>query len=201
MQEFPLSASSAGVREADDRLDRVDAATHLRHLEHWRALAAELAGLLPARLSTADQVSAAVLAEEIRARIAAIEHKAYLMPINGDSGFYLDLADLPRTHAFRVVADYERYLARLRDLPRYFDENLALLRDGLAGGITVPQVVLAGRDAAARTHAEIADATQSVFYAPFAHMPSTVPVATADRLRAEARTVMVHELFSSYCRV
>jgi uncharacterized protein (DUF885 family) len=201
MHEYPVFASSAGVREADDRLDRVDAATQLQHLAHWRALAAELEGLLPARLSTADRVSATALAEEVRARIAAIEHKAYLMPINGDSGFYLDIADLPRAHAFRVVADYERYLARLGDLPRYFDENLALLRDGLARGITVPQVVLTGRDTAARAHAEVADATQSVFYAPFAHLPSTIPAATAARLKAEARTVIEQAVKPSYARV
>src|SRR5205823_6590697 len=123
----------------------------------------------------ADRVSAAVLAEEIRARIAAIERRDYLMPLNGDSGFYLDVADLPRAHAFRTAADYERYLARLRDLPRYFDENLALLRDGLVQGITIPQVVLAGRDAAARAHAEIGDPTRSAFYAPFAQLPSSIP--------------------------
>ena len=156
MREFPLLASSAGVHDADDQLDRVDIATQLRHLEHWRAIAAELAALGPDQMPTADRVTAAVLAEEVRARIAAIEHRAYLMPINGDSGFYLNIADLPRGHAFRSVADYERYLARLHDLPRYFDENLALLREGLAGGITVPQVVLAGRDRVARSHAEIA---------------------------------------------
>jgi uncharacterized protein (DUF885 family) len=201
MQEFPLFASSVGVREADDRLDRVDVATQLQHLAHWRAIDAELAALPPASLSTADRVSAAVLAEELRARIAATEHRDYLMPINGDSGFYLDIADLPRAHAFRTVADYERYLARLRDLPRYFDDNLALLRDGLARGITLPQVVLAGRDAAARAHAEVGDPTRSVFYAPFAQLPGSIPAATADRLRAAARAAIAEAVIPAYAKV
>ncbi len=201
MQEFPLLASRVGLREADDRLDHVDAATQLRHLEHWRATAAELSALQTTRLSVADRVSASVLAEQVRAHIAAIEHRTYLMPINGDSGFYLGIANLPRAHAFRDVADYEHYLARLRDLPRYFDENLALLREGLANGITVPQVVLAGRDAAARAHAEVADATKSVFYAPFAHLPSTIPDATAARLRAEARAAIEQAVIPAYAKV
>ena len=201
MQEFPQLASRVGVREADDRLDHVDAATQLRHLEHWRAIAAELAALQPTRLSTADRVTAAALAEQIRARISAIEHRAYLMPLNGDSGFYLGIANLPRAHAFRTVVDYERYLARLRDLPRYFDENLALMREGLARGITVPQVVLAGRDRAARVHADVADATQSVFYAPFAQLPSTISAATADKLRAEARAAIEQAVIPAYAKV
>jgi len=201
LQEFPLLASRVGVREADDRLDRVDAATQLRHLEHWRAIAAELAALPAAQLSTADRVSAAVLAEQVHARISAIEHRAYLMPINADSGFYLGVANLPRAHEFRTATDYERYLALLRDLPRYFDDNLALLREGLARGITVPQVVLVGRDAAARAHAEVADATKSVFYAPFARIPSTIPAATADRLRADARAAIEQAVIPAYAKV
>src|SRR5678815_4532303 len=54
IQEFPQLASRAGVREADDRLDHVDAATQQRHLAHWRAIAAELAALRPDGLSAAD---------------------------------------------------------------------------------------------------------------------------------------------------
>ncbi|HEY0483211.1 MAG TPA: DUF885 family protein [Kofleriaceae bacterium] len=201
MQEFPQLASRVGVHEADDRLDHVDAATQRRHLEHWRAIAGELEALRPARLSAADRVSAAVLAEQVRARIAAIERRTYLMPINADSGFYLGIAELPRSHAFRVVADYERYLARLRDVPRYFDENLALLREGLAAGITVPEIVLTGRDGAARAHAAVTDATQSVFYAPFAHLPSTIPGAVADRLRGDARAAIEQAVIPAYAKV
>jgi uncharacterized protein (DUF885 family) len=201
MREFPLLASSVGVHDADDRLDRVDAATQQRHLQHWRAVAAELAALPAGRLPAADRVSAAVLAEQVRASIAAIERQAYLMPINGDSGFYIEIADLPRNHVFHTTADYERYLTRLRDLPRYFDENIALLREGLARGFTIPQVVLAGRDAAARSHAEVADPTHSAFYAPFARLPAAIPAAAADRLRATARAVIEQAVIPSYARV
>ena len=155
----------------------------------------------PTRLSVADRVSAAVLAEQVRAHIAATEHRTYLMPINGGSGFYLGTANLPRSHPFRVAVDYEHYLAQLRDLPCYFDENLALLREGLAQGITVPQVVLAGRDGAARAHAEVADVTMSVFYAPFAHLPSTIPDATAARLRADARAAIEEAVIPAYAKV
>jgi len=200
LQQFPQLASRAGVHEADDRLGRVDVATQNERLAHWRALSAELAAVPKPTLSAADRVSAAVLAEDVRARIAAIEHRSYLMPLNGDSGFYLSVANLPRSHQFRTVVDYERYLAQLRDVPRYFDENLALMREGLARGITVPQVVLTGRDAAARSHADAAP-TDSVFYAPFIHLAAGIPEATASRLRADARTVIEQTVAPAYARV
>ena len=201
LRESPLLATSVGVHDTDDRLDHVDAQTQLRHLEHWRAIAAELAALPGDQLPAADRVSAAVLAEQVRAGIAEIEHRAYLMPLNGDSGFYLDIAELPRAYAFRTAADYEHYLARLRELPRYFAENIALMREGLSRGITLPQVVLTGRDTAARRHAEVADPTQSVFYAPFTQIPATIPAADAARLRDQARLVIAQAVIPAYTGV
>ncbi|HZJ65835.1 MAG TPA: DUF885 family protein [Kofleriaceae bacterium] len=201
LQEFPQLASRAGVREADDRLGHVDAASQARHLAHWRAVAADLAALPPAQLSPADRVTAAVLAEQVSERISGIEHRSYLMPINADSSFFAGLTDLPRRQPFHTVVDYERYLAKLRDLPRFFDENLALMRDGLAAGMTVPQIVLTGRDGAARVHGEVTDPTKSVFYAPFARLPDTIPAATAAKLRADARTVIEQAVIPAYAKV
>jgi uncharacterized protein (DUF885 family) len=201
MQEFPLLASRSGVHEADDRLDHVDAATQQRHLAHWRATAAELAALRPDGLSAADRVTAAVLAEQIHERISAIEHRMYLMPVNGDSGFYAGIANLPRARDLRTAVDAERYIARLRDVPRYFDENIALMREGLAQGLTVPAVILAGRDGAARVHGDVTDPTRSVFYAPLTKLPDTIPAATADRLRAEGRAAIEQAVIPAYAKV
>jgi uncharacterized protein (DUF885 family) len=200
LEEFPQLATSVGVHDRDDRLNRVDTATQDRHLAHWRGVAAELAALPPPSSDT-DRATAAALAEEIHDRISTIERRAYLMPINGDSGFYLDIAQLPRGLAFHTATDYERYIARLRDLPRYFDDNLALLREGLQRGITVPQVVLTGRDAAARSHAEVGDPERSVFYAPLARIPSTIPEPVAAKLRAAARAAIAEAVIPAYAKV
>ncbi len=201
LREFPQLASSAGVRDYDDRLEHVDAATQAQHLEHWRGVARELEAIPRAALSAADRVSASVLAEEVRARATAIEMRAYLMPLNGDSGFFIDLAQLPAGQALFDARDYERYIARLRDVPRYFDENLALLREGLASGVTVPQVVLRGRDAAARAHADVADPRKSVFYAPFAAMPAAIPADQAARLRADGLAAVRDAVIPAYAKV
>src|SRR5262249_48964435 len=125
----------------------------------------------------------------------------YLMPMNGDSGFFIDLAQLPRSLGFFAVGDYERYIARLRDVPRYFDENIALLRDGLATGMTVPQIVLRGRDGAARAHADAADPQKSVFYAPFLSMPTTIPADRAARLRADGLAAVRDAVIPAYAKV
>ena len=71
------------------------------------------------------------------------------MPFNSDSSFWTYLDSDPLESA----PDARRYIARMRDIPRYFDEQIVNMRAGLARGFTVPQVTLAGRDASIATFA------------------------------------------------
>ena len=56
-----------------------------------------------------------------------------------------------------TAADYEAYIARLADVPRYFDQQVANMRAGLARGFSVPRAVLDGRDGSIAAVAELAD--------------------------------------------
>jgi uncharacterized protein (DUF885 family) len=201
LEQFPSFATNVGVHEYDDRLEHVDPATQLKRLEHYRALSKTLAGIRVAGLSVEEQATLAVVAEQTRAAAAAIEVGATLMPMSGDSGFFIDLAQLPQAHEFQTVSDYERYLKRLGEIPRYFDDNLALLREGLARGITLPSVVLKGRDQAARAHAEPKALTASVFYAPFTHFPASIPPGERSRLEALGLAAVKTSVLPAYAKV
>ena len=60
----------------------------------------------------------------------------------------LDLSRL--VAAVRRCRRYRRYIARMRDIPRYFDEQIVNMRAGLARGFSVPRATLDGRDAVDR---------------------------------------------------
>jgi uncharacterized protein (DUF885 family) len=72
----------------------------------------------------------------------------------------------------------------MRDIPRYFHEEMEEMRAGLKRGFTPPQVTLQGRDGSITA---VTDATpeESLFYTPFKEMPG-VPAADQASLRAEA---------------
>lgn len=201
LSEFPLLATSVGAHELDDRLDRVDEQSQQRRLQHWRQLAGELEAVPRQGLTAAERIDADVLAEQVRAFVAGLEAKGYLFSVSGDSSFFSDLPQIPRQHLFRDAADYEKYLRRLRDVPRYFEENLQLLRDGLKIGFTTPQVILKGRDKAAQVHAEVKDARKSAFYAPFLSIPASIPPPDAARLRAEAEAAIREAVIPAYQQV
>ena len=97
---------------------------------------------------------------------------------------------LDRVHAaagFRHCRAYRAYLARLRDVPRYFDEQIANMRAGLARGYHACRACpCVGRDKTIEPYVE-GDATNPL-YAPFTQMPADVPARpTRTAMRAEAR--------------
>ena len=58
----------------------------------------------------------------------------------------------------------------MRDMPRYFREQMDEMRAGLARGFTPPRVTLEGRDASLTAVTE-AKPEDSLFYTPFKEMP------------------------------
>ena len=193
LSEFPQLATSVGERAWDDRLERVDAASRVARLARWRATREALAAIARREMSPATRIDRAVFENQLHAFIAQAECHADRMPINGDSSFFGPLVDLGDAQPLRDVADYQRFVQRLADIPRFLREHIDLLREGLATGYTVPQVVLEGRDQPLAAIAGLADPEATPFWKPFARLP-TEQVALQD----EARHVIAMQVLPAY---
>ncbi|MBU3079524.1 DUF885 domain-containing protein [Sphingomonas quercus] len=174
-----------GNRGADeaglDHLPRVDAKTQAAHLDYWTKALAELDGIPANELSAEEKINAAVFRRSIQTLADEVRFKTYEAPFNADTFFWASLS--PRSGGFRSVKAYENYIARMRDVPRYFDEQIANMRDGLKRGYSVPRVVVTGRDKTIEPY--IASDQSNPFYGPFREMPASIPAAEQARLKAE----------------
>ena len=194
------AARSGRVRQTDGtygpphRLAMVDPASQEAYLDHTRALLARMDRLPTAGLSARDRIDAAVFRTNLEHVLINGQFRQWEMPFNSDSNFwtYLD-----RASGLRTVGDYQAYIARMRDIPRYFDQNIDNMRAGLARGFSVPQVTLAGREASIISF--ITDGAQdNAFYRAFDDLPANIPAGEQARLRAEARAAIEEAVIPAY---
>jgi uncharacterized protein (DUF885 family) len=181
-------------------LPHVDAGTQAAKLAHWEGVMRQLDGVRVSGLSAGEVVNYKVF----RAQIAVMENqqrfREYEMPANSDSAFWSGLAD-PRLESFKTQKDYENYVAEMKDLPRFFAEEMANMRAGLKRGFTPPKVTLAGRDGSIAAIAEANRAESSPFYKPLLKIPGNIPAEAQAKLRAQAVAAIRDDVTPAYARL
>ena len=147
-------------------------------------------------LSPEEKVNAQIFRTSIRALASDVRYRTYEAPFNSDTFFWTDFT--PR-QGLSTVAAYRAYLGRLRDVPRYFDEQIANMRAGLARGYSVPRVSVVGRDKTIEPY--VKGDTSNPLYAPFTQMPPSIPSADQEAMRAEAATVIRDTVAPAYAKL
>ena len=190
-QEARLPGRGPGA--AADHLPRVDPASQQARMAYWQRTLAELDRIPVAELSAEEKLNHAVFRTSLEEMISDVRWRTYEAPFNSDSFFWTEVAP---GSGFANEAEYRRYIARLRDVPRYFGEHLANMRTGLTRGYSVPRITLTGRDNTIEPFT--ADSEENPLYAPFRRMPATMPADLQAQLRAEGRAAMREAAIPAY---
>ncbi|MCJ2183579.1 DUF885 family protein [Novosphingobium sp. 1949] len=169
-------------------------------LARWSAVEKQLAGIDPARLSAANKINLAVYQSQIDALLAAQQFREYEKPFNADTSFWGNLADWAR-QPISDEAGARNYLEMLREIPRYYDQQIANMRAGIKRGFTAPRVTLTGRDAGIKLVIAAATPQDNPFYAPFKDLPDTIPQATRAALQAEAAQVIAQGVVPAHTKL
>ncbi|MBV9570246.1 MAG: DUF885 family protein [Alphaproteobacteria bacterium] len=186
LEQFPDQEDSQ--KPIADHLPKEDPVTQQMRLQYWQNVLRKLDGVPRDRLSAEEQVNYDVYRPEIEDFIADAKFRDYEMPANSDSAFWTDLGYTAR-RPFKTLADYKNWIAQLRDIPRYFHEQVANMRAGLARGFTPPRVTLQGREKSIATVAE-GKPEDNPLYTPFKEPMVGLQPAEQARLKAEAAQVI-----------
>jgi uncharacterized protein (DUF885 family) len=195
-QEMARGGNQQGAAGASETFPKVDAASQQSRLTYWTRTLATLDAIPFDELSPEEKVNAEVFRASIRALANDVRFRIYEAPFNSDTFFWTEFT--PR-QGFGTAEAYRAYLGRLRDLPRYFDEQIANMRAGLARGFSVPRVSVIGRDKTIEPYVK-AD-TSNPLYAPFTEMPPTISAAESAAIRAEADTTIRGVVAPAYERL
>jgi uncharacterized protein (DUF885 family) len=180
-----------------DYLPDVGEAAQAARLERWRQTKAALAQVDRASLGPAEQIDFDVYLGQIDALEAAQAWQEWQAPFNSDSSFWGDLAEGGQ-RPFRKASDYRNHIARLGQCRRYFDQQIAAMRLGLARGFTPPRVTLTGRDLSVAAVAQATSPEATQFWEPFAHMPAAWPQALREDLARRGRAVIAEQVIPAH---
>lgn len=184
-------------RRVSPELPSVDVAKQQADLKHWQGVLRQVDALHPALLSPEERVNYEVFRAQIIVLIDQQKFREYERPANSDSTFWSDEEGVGR-ETLHTEQDYVNYISQLKDLPRYFHENIANMRAGLARGFTSPKVTLTGRDESLVPVADAKTSQSTVYYKPFEKMPAAIPAAEQDKLRTEGAAVIASDVIPVY---
>ena len=179
------------------RMPDVSPASQQARLKVWDDVLAQLDRIDPKGLSAENRINLAIYRDQVFNLAQDVRLKTYEMPFNSDSSFWSNLSFMARRE-MKTAEDYRNYLARLNDVPRYFDQQADNMRAGLKRGFSVPRAVLAGREVAIANVAELKDPTESPLYAPFTRLPASMPADQRSALQAEARQAISNSVIPAY---
>jgi uncharacterized protein (DUF885 family) len=197
--QFAGADDEDGPTVPSDTLPRVDASTQAARQRYWSEVLGQLQGIDPKELTGEDPANDAVYRQQIEVLLADQRFMTWQMPFNADTAFWSNLGFSARA-TFTDTAAYRRYLGRLHDVPRYFDEQIANMRLGLARGFTQPKIIVASQYDGIRAVANATD-DENIFYTPFRRMPSVIPAAEQARLREEARKAITQQVRPAYAKL
>ncbi|HET9862926.1 MAG TPA: DUF885 domain-containing protein, partial [Steroidobacteraceae bacterium] len=200
----PMNATAIGDSRFDDRLDEsTSPGFREKSLAIERAYLDRVRKIDAAQLSGSRRISYEIFVGEREQALAGTPFHEEYMPFNQMSGLPMDLVVYGSGEGpqpFATVADYERFLERVGEFPRWADGAIALMRAGMAQGITLPRPAVVKMIPQLR---EIVTATpqQSIFWAPIGSMPKDFPAADARRLTDAWAAMLRDRVLPAYARL
>jgi uncharacterized protein (DUF885 family) len=195
----PEWATMLGDGRYNDRLRDNSPEFFQSDSEQKRGFLARFQAVDPAGFSRQDALSRELMIRQLRQEIEGAQFKPWEMPVNQINGLHLELPDLVLLTPFNTVADYDHYLARLRQIPHAFDQVTVNMRQGMRDGLMPPRYLL---EKVAAEADDLASRTgqNSPFATPVKEFPSSVPPTEQKRLRDAVLAVIAGQIVPSYQR-
>jgi len=195
MRASPESETARGDYRDNALLDDYSLAASVKRNAVDRAYLAKLEAISTEGFPEQDRLSHDLLLHVLDNRIADYELKNYEMPISQMQGIHNHLADLPNSVPLDTVKHYEDYIARLRRIPRAFEQTIEVLRQAEKDGLIPSRILL--EQIPAQCEGTVAE---NPFLAPTKKFPASIPAEDQKRLTEEIVQVVNAEVLPAYRR-
>lgn len=194
----PTYATSLGVHQYDDQLVDKSAEALSKQDKQMQHFLKALNQIDNAELDRTSQINLLMQKRRIKNYVDEYRFKAHFVPITSEFGFHSSLAGLPRTAKFSNLKDYQNYLRRLELIPRYFEQQIYWMKQGMAVGLVQPKIVLKDFELSVKPYFE-GRPQDSVFYGPFVQFTQTsIDQAQQKQLQKQAASSVSENVFPAY---
>ena len=186
LEQSPVFATTLGVRDYDDRIGSPSLETNDAQVAKMREFKERLEAINQDSLDAQEKINRDLLLLNLSTSIEADEYGGKYMLMTNRYGPHTTITRLPDRLPFFTKADYESYVSRLGDIPRYLSEATDTLRAGAEAGWTQPCEPMKRVDGSIRFHL-VEDVSDSVFLKPFETKPATMKARDWKNLEKRAR--------------
>ena len=193
----PISAGFDGDKNARRILPDVSPEMGRKISQADETFRARWQSIPTATLSEDDKLNHALLGWTLsqKALIGPVDNSR--IPFTNDSGFYNNITYTVRNTRFDSAQDYDDYMARLKDMPRFFGQHIANMRRGISDGYTAPAEIMPGVIKGIRNMTEV-EAEAHPLAAPFLNVNSRLPEIERVRIKAEGLAVVNRAVLPTY---
>jgi uncharacterized protein (DUF885 family) len=200
MLEHPDDATWFGDPRGQDRLIDLSRDGIERRRMATREALALVESIERDGLPEAEQANYDLLQDTLRTQADGLRFPRELLQMNQMSGPQQDVASLLAMMPKATVEQLENQIARMEALPAYINQSIALMREGMAAGVTPPKVTL--RDVPQQIRNQLVDdASLSPLLRAFAEIPPTVDPVQAESLRQRAAEAYRARIVPAYERL
>lgn len=193
----PEQASILGDKRWNDRLFDPSEKARDEHLAKTGEFLKRFEAVDTSGFSEQEALSHRLMVRQLRDEIESARFTRWQMPVNQLEGPHIDFAEQAARFPFATEKDYEDYLSRLRQLPKFLDEHTAQMRKGMAAGLVPPKFILEKVTVQVQEIAELKpEATP--FMEPLAKFPKEVPAPAQARLREQTLAVIRDAVLPAY---
>jgi uncharacterized protein (DUF885 family) len=199
LQQDPVYASILGDKRYNDQLGSDSEKTTLEQQAKEKEFLKRFEGIDAIGLPHQDVLNRELEIRSLKEDIEGTDLKLWQMPVSQMGGIHIDAPQLVTVLSFQTVKDYDDYIARLRQLPRIFEEDTANMRKGMANGLMPPKFLLE----------KVVDQTNGIatqspdktpFAQPFNSFPASFSEADKARLKAAGMAAIKDDVLPAYSK-
>jgi uncharacterized protein (DUF885 family) len=199
MRTNPIYASILGDKRYNDQVDDFSQPAIDDALVQARNFLTRFEAIDTNGFPEQEILNQRLMVRDLKMTLEGARFKPWEMPVNQFSGIHIDAPQLVSILSFESVKDYEDYIARLKQIPRLFDQTIDQMRRGMAVGLIPPKLLLEKVVTQANDIASQA-AEQNPFTHPFDKFPDAIPEADRKRLRAEGLAAVKDSVIPAYVK-